>query len=176
MIAVRQACDWKDTLTVLQYLQERNPFSLDPSLWSISTGVHAHHTVNVDEAVAVSDLILNTTVSQFYMWRHLPPVHRICSKKVQGCYSCILWLWKYEYKRYDTSVTVKRKGWCNCDCFCKHDHHNEEGPVFGQSKEQAEIYFHAEYRTREEQLHNLPCTWGCWSFDCSEGCSICYHL
>ena len=58
MTAARQARDWKDTLTVLQYLQERNPFSLDPNLRSISTGVHAHPTVNVDEAVAVGDMIL----------------------------------------------------------------------------------------------------------------------
>ena len=39
MTAARQARDWKDTLTVLQYLQQQNPFSLDPSLRSISTGV-----------------------------------------------------------------------------------------------------------------------------------------
>ena len=58
MTAARQARDWKDTLTVLQCLQERNPFSLNPSLQSISTGVHAHPTVNVDEAVAVRDMIL----------------------------------------------------------------------------------------------------------------------
>ena len=56
--AARQAHDWKDTLTVLQHLQEQNPFSLDTSLWSISTGVHAHPTANVDEAVAVGDMIL----------------------------------------------------------------------------------------------------------------------
>ena len=58
MTAARQARDWKDTLTVLQYLQEWNPFSLDSSLQSISTGVHAHPTVNVDEAVAVGNMIL----------------------------------------------------------------------------------------------------------------------
>ena len=29
MKVARQACDWKDTLTVLQYLQEQNLFSLD---------------------------------------------------------------------------------------------------------------------------------------------------
>ena len=58
MTAARQACDWKDTLTVLQYLQEWNLFSLDPSLRSISTVVHAHPTVNVDEAVAVWGMIL----------------------------------------------------------------------------------------------------------------------
>ena len=56
MTAARQARDWKDT--ILQYLQEWNPFSLDPSLQSISTGVHAHSTVNVDEAVAVGNMIL----------------------------------------------------------------------------------------------------------------------
>ena len=58
MTAARQVHDWKDTLTVLQYLQEQNPFSLDPSLRSISTGMHAYPTVNVDEAVAVEDMIL----------------------------------------------------------------------------------------------------------------------
>ena len=58
MTTARQARDWKDTLTVLQYLQERKPFSMDPSLRSISTGVHAHPAVNVDEAAAVGDMIL----------------------------------------------------------------------------------------------------------------------
>ena len=42
----------KDTLTVLQYLQERNPFSSDPSLQSIATGVH--------KAVAIGDMILTS--------------------------------------------------------------------------------------------------------------------
>ena len=60
MTAARQARDWKDTLTVLQYLQERNPFSSDPSLRSIATGVHAHPTVNVDKAVAIGDMILTS--------------------------------------------------------------------------------------------------------------------
>ena len=32
MSKARQARDWKDTLAVVQYLQERNPFSNDPSL------------------------------------------------------------------------------------------------------------------------------------------------
>ena len=60
MTAARQARDWKDTLTALQDLQEQNPltFSLDPSLRSITTGVHSHPTVNVDEAVAVGDMRL----------------------------------------------------------------------------------------------------------------------
>jgi len=58
MTAARQERDWKDTLTVLQYLQEQNPFSLDPSLRSIATGVHAHPSVNVDKVVIVGNMIL----------------------------------------------------------------------------------------------------------------------
>jgi len=62
MTAARQARGWKDTLIVLcdvlQYLRERNPFSLDQSLWSIFTVMHAHLTVNGDEAVAVGGMIL----------------------------------------------------------------------------------------------------------------------
>ena len=72
MTAARQARDWKDTLTVLQYLQERNPFSSDPSLQSIATGVHAHPTVNVDKAVAIGDMILtsmNGTTPAEYTFR-----------------------------------------------------------------------------------------------------------
>lgn len=46
----RQVRDWKDTLAVLQYLQERNLFSNDPRLQSIAIGVHAHSTVNFDTA------------------------------------------------------------------------------------------------------------------------------
>ena len=60
MTKARQVRDWKDTLTVLQYLQERNPFSTDPSLRSIATGVHAHSTVNVDTALEVGDVILKS--------------------------------------------------------------------------------------------------------------------
>ena len=67
--AAIQACNSKDTLPVLQYLQEQNPFSVDPSLQSISTGVHSHLTVNVDEAVAVGDMILTqmnrTTLAKY---------------------------------------------------------------------------------------------------------------
>ena len=62
----RQAHDWKDTLIVLQYLQERNPFSVDPSLRSISTGVHTHPTVSVDEIVAVGDMILTQMNGSYY--------------------------------------------------------------------------------------------------------------
>lgn len=41
MTDARQACGTKDTLTVMNYLQERHPFCSDPSLRSVSTGVHA---------------------------------------------------------------------------------------------------------------------------------------
>ena len=50
MSKARQARDWKDTLAVVHYVQERNPFSNDPSLRNIATGVHAHPTGNVDTA------------------------------------------------------------------------------------------------------------------------------
>ena len=53
MTKARQSPDWKDTLAVLQYIEERNPFSNDPSLRNIATGVHARPTVNVDAAQAV---------------------------------------------------------------------------------------------------------------------------
>lgn len=35
----RQACDMKDTLTVLNYPQERHPFCSDPGLRSVLNGV-----------------------------------------------------------------------------------------------------------------------------------------
>ena len=60
MTITRQARDWKSTLTLLQYLQERNPFSTDPSLRSIATGVHAHPTVNVDTSLEIGYAILKS--------------------------------------------------------------------------------------------------------------------
>ena len=59
MSEVRQTRDRKDTLAVLHYLQDRNPFCNDSSLRSIVTGGHAHPTVNVDAAHAVEATILN---------------------------------------------------------------------------------------------------------------------
>jgi len=58
MAKARQVRDWKDTHVVLKYLQERNPFTSDTSLRSISTGVHAHSTVNVDHVKDVGKVIL----------------------------------------------------------------------------------------------------------------------
>lgn len=58
MTKARQARDWKDTLIVLSYLQERNPFSSGPSLRNIATGEHALFNVNVDTAWSVGTAIL----------------------------------------------------------------------------------------------------------------------
>ena len=60
MSKARQARDWKDILAVLQHLQERNPFSRDPSMRNIASGVHAHPTVNVDTAHSVGAAILKS--------------------------------------------------------------------------------------------------------------------
>ena len=60
MTKTRQARDWKDTHVVLKYLQERNPFTSDTSLWNICTGVHAHKTVNVEMAKDVGKAILSS--------------------------------------------------------------------------------------------------------------------
>ena len=76
MSTVRQTRDWKDTLIVLQYLEERNPFSLISSLQSIATGVHAHPTVNVDKAVVVGNVILasmnDTTPAEYTFEKKTP--------------------------------------------------------------------------------------------------------
>ena len=58
MAKAHQACDWKDTHIVLNYLQERNPFTSDTILWNISAGVHAHNSVNVDKGKDVGNAIL----------------------------------------------------------------------------------------------------------------------
>ena len=54
----RQARDKIDTHTIFSYLKENSPFTSDNSLRSISTGVRAHATVNVDKAEAVGRAIL----------------------------------------------------------------------------------------------------------------------
>ena len=64
MTKARQARDWKDTLIVLSHLQERNPFSSDPSLRNIATGEHALSNVNVDTARSVGTAILKSMDGQ----------------------------------------------------------------------------------------------------------------
>ncbi len=58
MTKARQDRDWKDTQTLLKYLHERNPFTSEDRLHSISTGVHASSSVNVDAAKDVGNTIL----------------------------------------------------------------------------------------------------------------------
>ncbi|WAR13717.1 hypothetical protein MAR_003822 [Mya arenaria] len=69
MTDARQARDIEDTQIVLNYLLEINPFCLDASLRSVSTGVHAHITVNVDKAKTIGNTILarmdGQTIAEF---------------------------------------------------------------------------------------------------------------
>ena len=58
MTKARQEHNWKDIQTLLKYLYKRNPFTFDVSLQSISTGVHASITVNIDAAKDVGNAIL----------------------------------------------------------------------------------------------------------------------
>ena len=60
MAKARQARDWRDTLAAVQYIQERNPLSPDPTLRNIAAGVHAHNTVTVDTAKNVGTTILQS--------------------------------------------------------------------------------------------------------------------
>jgi len=56
----RQSRDDKDTRSLLDYLQHRNPFERDSSLQSIATGVTAECTVNADKAKEVGSKILQS--------------------------------------------------------------------------------------------------------------------
>ena len=46
----RIECDWKDTNLVRDFFKERNPFEYGPELCNIANRVHAHATVNVEDA------------------------------------------------------------------------------------------------------------------------------
>ncbi len=90
MTKARQARDWKDTATILSYLEENTPFALDKSLRNISTGVHAHSTVNVDKAEVVGRAILDNmegeNVDEYVFKRANQAVtmNCKCSVKVDG--------------------------------------------------------------------------------------------
>lgn len=56
----RQERDYKDTNELITYLSQRNPFSSDPSLHSITTGVVASEDVNTEKAKEVGEKILTT--------------------------------------------------------------------------------------------------------------------
>ena len=67
MSVTRQDRDWKDINTILRYLSDRNPFTSDIGLHSISTGVHAHNSVDVDQAKTVGNAILDDMKGQCVM-------------------------------------------------------------------------------------------------------------
>ena len=56
----RQARDNKDSVALLGFLQDRNPFSPDPSLRNIVTGIVAEDIVNAADANTVGDAIVDT--------------------------------------------------------------------------------------------------------------------
>jgi len=60
----RQVRDDRDMKTLLEFLEARNPFNDDPSLCSISSGVTADETVNVDNAREVGDQILKSMIGK----------------------------------------------------------------------------------------------------------------
>ena len=89
----RQDRDWKDTNTVLKYIQERSPFTQDTTLQNICTGVNAHCTVNVDSAKST----LCTVYDIF--------VCRKCSSSWHGREDCC----RAYIKRNDQAVTLDTK-------------------------------------------------------------------
>ena len=56
----RKKRDKMDTLKILSFLQERNPFSEDISLRNIETGVTADASVNVDKAKEIGTKIIES--------------------------------------------------------------------------------------------------------------------
>ena len=87
MTNARQARDRIDTHTIFNYLQENSPFTSDNSLRSISTGVRAHATVNVDKAEAVGRAILEDmegkTVNEYVFKRVNQAVTLDCKSSVK---------------------------------------------------------------------------------------------
>lgn len=83
----RKSRDWKDTTTVLKYLQDKNRFTSDSSLRNISTGVHAHSTVNVDHARDVGKAILEGNTAADYTFKRSDLAVTLCIKsavKISG--------------------------------------------------------------------------------------------
>ncbi|KAK3743952.1 hypothetical protein QZH41_002713 [Actinostola sp. cb2023] len=62
--STRQERDFKDTNDMIGYLFSRSPFSTDPSLRCISTGVMAEDNVNADKAKDVGENILTSMKSK----------------------------------------------------------------------------------------------------------------
>ena len=63
----------RDTWNVLNYLQERSPFTPNASLRNISTGINVHSTVNADNARDIANAILESmegkTVGEYTFMR-----------------------------------------------------------------------------------------------------------
>ena len=62
MGASRVQRDWKDTLTVIQFFEERSPFEHSGALCNIANGVHAPAAVNVDSAKEVGLAIISKMI------------------------------------------------------------------------------------------------------------------
>ena len=60
--ASRTSRDWKDTGIVSAILKERNPFEYGDAFCNIATGVHAHPSVNVDDAKTIGQNILDKMI------------------------------------------------------------------------------------------------------------------
>ena len=64
MSNARQVRDFKDKLELFGYLKEQNPFSSDPNLRSVSQGVVAEASLNVDRSKRVGNEVLKSMIGQ----------------------------------------------------------------------------------------------------------------
>ena len=62
MSSARITRDWKDTRLVSEFLSERNPFSYGDTFCNIVNGVHAHPSVNAENAKAIGESIIEKMV------------------------------------------------------------------------------------------------------------------
>ena len=62
--------DLKDTKLLLSYLAERNPFSDDPTLCNIATGVTTEDTINAEDAKTIGTAIVDAMVGK--LWQSIP--------------------------------------------------------------------------------------------------------
>ncbi len=60
MTKARQSRDVKDTIELLDYVRQHNPFSSDPTLRNIANGMTADKTVNADQAGEIGKKIIDT--------------------------------------------------------------------------------------------------------------------
>ena len=60
MSKARQKRDAKDTIVILTTFADRGPFSADPNLRNIMTGVNADNAVNVDRARGIGEKLLSS--------------------------------------------------------------------------------------------------------------------